>query len=553
MSSSQEHSLFGNYTSGHASLREQSGSLWLYTNRSNLLEFLSSGLIKPSVGFEKYYQDLLELRPGYIPLFTHIPGSDTARFGSDNEGLFPVALEIDPRRLRQANRPSLNFGSEHAVQNEKNSDSACVAYEGVIPLPAVCAVHFPSERELREHTARLYENVPLDALELTVSPHLFTGDGVGLSTVSSWLKTINEPTFPTISEFLLCSRFAGAITLLTAHIPRGEIAFDAVTALVTSETSCRIEGKLEWLISLLNRFILTGVQSGLESNDPDEVLLAAAVDAILSSPFDGCDSISLAASIRNRVSKTSLSESGRTVILRYLKHIEEILDGMAAVDRFKPGGLASGKGLVLFLLRPEPKGIDSWKTDPIEPDQLSIQIAATLSGMRKGRSRLPLQYRPQNLERLMSFWEARYLNQNLPRPPIEDIEFIRTEHTIERTNERRISLLDHTDHTIYSLVLPRTIRGIFASADNFRARAFNRTARRLIETMNWDDCAYMRVEAHPEPPKESHGARATVFRGLPKYRIHIDYKCLAKRLKETSIPPALEEELLGFFEDSKNS
>ena len=47
---------------------------WLYiTNQMNLMMILAAGLFMPQQGFgDKYYRDLLQLFPGWIPL---LPGS----------------------------------------------------------------------------------------------------------------------------------------------------------------------------------------------------------------------------------------------------------------------------------------------------------------------------------------------------------------------------------------------------------------------------------------------------------------------------------------------
>src|SRR4051812_2852012 len=123
--------------------------MWFLTNRMNLNGILSSRLVGPRASYAKYYRDLLEITPGYVPLLTAPPSSDLVEFASSRTQTGPVLLELSDRI---------------------NASSEAVVLAGAIPFTEVVAIPLPNERSLREHTARRYANIHQHEHLLRVTP-----------------------------------------------------------------------------------------------------------------------------------------------------------------------------------------------------------------------------------------------------------------------------------------------------------------------------------------------------------------------------------------------
>ena len=79
---------------------------WVFlTNRQNLLQVLSSGLVAPAFAYEKYYEDLLRFAPAHVPLVSTPLGQELTDLVSpkDSPAQFPVAIEISSEWLQSAN------------------------------------------------------------------------------------------------------------------------------------------------------------------------------------------------------------------------------------------------------------------------------------------------------------------------------------------------------------------------------------------------------------------------------------------------------------------
>ncbi len=70
------------------------------TNQQNLGYSLARGMITDASGYgDKYYADLLQRYPGWLPLFRRLSADLIEQVTRDGRNLHPVALQIDPARL----------------------------------------------------------------------------------------------------------------------------------------------------------------------------------------------------------------------------------------------------------------------------------------------------------------------------------------------------------------------------------------------------------------------------------------------------------------------
>jgi hypothetical protein len=136
--------------------------LFFLNNRMNLNAILGSRLIAPREAYLKYYADLLDLTPRWVPLLTTPPARAQLDIGTAERGSGSAVL--------------VEFSGD-AGTREGSVPTDDVVYLHAAKIADARAIHFPDERSLREHRARVYGNVhPHDDL-LRVTPKLFSGDG----------------------------------------------------------------------------------------------------------------------------------------------------------------------------------------------------------------------------------------------------------------------------------------------------------------------------------------------------------------------------------------
>ena len=135
-------------------------TLYFLTNRQNLLEVLSSGLVAPADTYEKYYDDLLRLAPGRIVIGGRATGPAVAAVtDSSDPGSYPVLIEVATDRVPHS-APALSDGAQW------------LAPEALLPVGG-SVIHFRNRTELDEHRLSAYENVNHESFRYAVSANLF--------------------------------------------------------------------------------------------------------------------------------------------------------------------------------------------------------------------------------------------------------------------------------------------------------------------------------------------------------------------------------------------
>lgn len=153
--------------------------LYVLTNNLNLVDILSSGMIKSAAFYEKYYKDLGDVCPHAIPLLKVAPSAALVDAAIEKgEIIYPVILEISADGL---SGPAWVISSKFTNRKGKVSQRENVTallINGVLPSSIISGIHFRSEMELKEFTVRRYANLnpERENYRLAVSPHLFDGD-----------------------------------------------------------------------------------------------------------------------------------------------------------------------------------------------------------------------------------------------------------------------------------------------------------------------------------------------------------------------------------------
>ena len=143
---------------------------YMPTNTDNLRMIIAQGLISSPKGFPKYYSDVLELFPGYVPLFRNRIQPDILdSVVSEVEGLTPCILEFDLNKIeglaKTISNSQLIDVSLKEVDKENNDLLLLLA---PIPISCISKVIFKTNADKKafEDDAELYSNVPINTLKL---------------------------------------------------------------------------------------------------------------------------------------------------------------------------------------------------------------------------------------------------------------------------------------------------------------------------------------------------------------------------------------------------
>ncbi len=371
------------------------GPLLFVTNRYNLLEFLSAGYVLPLSGIPKYYADLLAYSPGRIPLLRG-PVSDSvcADVSREDPTAFPVALEVDPRLTASISAPLLrNDGSASSGSLDESVVAAAPA--GLLPLAAVTKVHFRSQDELEEHSAREYENVRTDNLDLVVSPGVFGGGGVAVESVKTFLEGL-EAVNTTTADFLdSIDRLNGARTMLAAASPPRVEALRALGTLLDGKVPDE-EQIPAWIHAALIEEQPKAVTAGHR-------LFAAAADVLRKEDRAAAwKPLEVLSRVEEKLASTKMSKKNEAEISKNLRPIGAILRNERDFKPFeKDSGLPAAKALLLALLRPDPDRLMSWDRAETGADDGVMLGAGVLVGLLRGHKKLPLEWRTPVLDQLL--------------------------------------------------------------------------------------------------------------------------------------------------------
>lgn len=511
------------------------------TNRYNLLEILSSGVLAPRSAYSKYYVDLLDAAPGRVPLLAGpLPHDSLARVQQDSATAFPVALEIDPTRLADSSVPALLRDGSTEPRRLDADEAAAWAPAGPIPLSAVAAVVFRSEGELAEHSARRYENVR-DSDLLRVDASLFaTPSDVR---VVEWLESLPEPVAPGIDGDR-ADRISGALTLAAAELPMDRASFDGFAELLARRVGkprrrARRDGGLpswlEWLEDPNRR-----------GGDTEARLFAASLASLLGEdraerwrPLEVLDEV------RGAVLKGRLPAEQRETLEREFDVIAAVLRNERDFPRFRPEtGHAVAKALFLVLMRPEPERLLEWPSEETGADGFVRLTAAALAGALRGRKRLQLAFRPQTLDSFLASQEAALLapaEESLvaiaPPSPVVEEEFVEGRARVR---------LKVGDAVLVEKVGEAAAATTALSAEDLETPGPVRDfAVEICRRLGWDDCVRTVIRGTTGEIKFDRSDSVVTFeiQGVVVPTFELDAALFCARFEAEDLPPELADEL----------
>lgn len=359
-------------------------ALYFLTNRMNLNGVLSSRLVAPRESHAKYYVDLLEQVPGWVPLLTQPPSQTLIEAVTQERGAgTPVLIEFP-----------LSVAKKADLKNP-------VVYVPALALSQAVAIHFREERDLREHRARGYKNIhPHDDLQ-KVSPDLFSGEVAGE-------LLLTPPADPPRVDWKRIDRVRGAINGALAAVQSGEQL--AVAAAFLGEVKFPANVVLPGWIGWRELDDTSGQSLAPDLGVPDHVGFRSVYEVL--GEQDASDAWSPNAvldSVATRIQEAGLESDAVDALIRNLQRVRSIVNVEVDFEPFRPTAraLVSAKALLLVLLRSELEELLAWPDEQTGADDLTRVTAAVLAGRLRGLARESTTLRSLALDDLTADWAVR--------------------------------------------------------------------------------------------------------------------------------------------------
>ncbi len=355
------------------------------TNRYNLNEFRSRRLIVPRSAFSLYFEDLFEITPNHIPIFqTPISEDLLAKATSTGENNYPILIEI---------------------KTDNDGDPV-----KVISFDDVVAFHFRSEGEAKDFP-RSFGNIPEDTTEYKVSPQLFGQGSQKVSDLERIAESLADDT-DLAERVMLSDKWSGAITCAIRaldHLPGPLCNMKTIKALAQIlNNEDWVDEDTDFLEQL--RQYRTGKPSSDQAPSKNELGQVLLEDFTYSGiPKDGPKYVA------------SLSE--KYPEMKALARAVRMLDPKRSkgIPRFVGFENDVEKALLLTLTSKTLDGIIKKSRDK-NAEPIQLLIASILFGLATGRHQLPVEVRPETLDRTLAQIELSAIDETGDATTINVVE-----------------------------------------------------------------------------------------------------------------------------------
>jgi len=429
-----------NYDMNEAKRPPDGKRLFYVTNRYNLNEILSSGLIAPRAAFGKYYEDLLSVVPGRVPLFAGtVDRSIIEAFSEEtSDDAYPAILEVDPAALFGTEIQALQRdGSTVTISSLTDGIFAVCAPSAVIPRSAFRRVHFLSDRDMADYRAHPLSNVRTDPPGFSVTTGIISEGSVSFSQLKEWMRGLAHIDQPDGYSLSMEDRIGGAVVVAKQFANP-----DAATMrclMHYAEGGVRNEKDLAPLPELpqwLNQPLRPRRWAKFTDlpDDEESSLFRSAVSVL--SKIDRhktSDRVGILGEIREDFEgSVNPSKTTKDLVVQ-LERLEDLLNVKEQFKGFKEGGSDVVKALLLVLLRFKLEKFLERQEEKFGHVSSSVRLTAgILFGLIDGRKILPLSLRDPELDDQLTFAAASTL--------ATDFQMIgpRADHRVEATDEKSI-------------------------------------------------------------------------------------------------------------------
>lgn len=234
-------------------LRKKPVRWCLSTNHQNLMYMLSAGLILSPKGFgKKYYADVLETFPGWIPLFADaVPKPVINQSASEASHLKPCVATIHLAVTGPVTAISMD-GSvrEIAFPDGLTGMEAAILLPAPLPASWIDTIAFQSKKDKQacERDVQEYGNVPLGEYKRKVDSRLLAGSNVGTWPPPNGFAPANRDESP---DAALAAGAMMAMLFQLANIgdeavQSCRLAFDGEAHVAARITDPLIRGLFDW-------------------------------------------------------------------------------------------------------------------------------------------------------------------------------------------------------------------------------------------------------------------------------------------------------------------
>lgn len=361
-------------------------SIFYLTNRMNLNGILSSRLIAPRASFDKYYVDLLDQTPGWVPLLTRPPSGELLQDVTSERGAgVPVIVEFPRGALG------------------KSGPTEPVVYVAAMALAGAIAIHFPSERDLREHRARSYSNIHAHDDLLQVTPELFAAD-------PGEPVTLQAPSEVPVVDWKRVDRTRGALNAALTSATTGE-QLALVAALFGAARLPEWVSLPRWLeLPEINASGESDSGPPLDRDSPDLVSFGAVYDVLGERDItEAWVPNEVLDAVEARIRQAGLSAEAADATARNFDRVRSIVNVEVDFEPFRPSlqALASAKALLLVLLRQELGQLLTWPEEETGADDVTQVVSGLFAGRLRGLSRESVELRSMNFDDLTAAWAVR--------------------------------------------------------------------------------------------------------------------------------------------------
>ncbi len=463
---------------------DETGLLFV-TNRYNLLEILSSGLITGQAGFSKYYLDFLEYAPQRVPLFAGPVDNtildDVTR--EDPDTAFPVVVEINPQVLGDAGVDALTPEGESIQASFDDSRPYVWAPSAVIPRAAFRSIHFLSSEDREDFLSRPLGNVRPDGIPLEVSPNVGGNGPVTADDVGRWLTSLPELPTPGERAIQVEDRVGGAVLVALRAAGDSERFENYLMSLVDADEPDVQKDTGSYVPVWLCQPLHPEYRKDIElPKDGDSVLFRSAVDTLFDVVRDRrWNNEEVIDEIEQRFREVEQDDAVQNEILEQFSRLRDVIRVRKPFGGFNPGGSDVVKALLLVLSRPDPSNLLSWSREETRATDEIMVTAALFSGLLTGRKRLEVSQRRKDIDDRLA-WEA----------------------------ARRLSRKDEVVGPVkqFSKEEPRNIIDLLAEADPSREPA----ALEICREMEWEDCILTVII----PPSDENMEMEMFYAGSPR-------------------------------------
>ena len=368
-------------------------TLYFLTNTMNLNGVLSSRVVAPLQSYQKYYTDLLQRTPGWVPLLRDAPTSTQIEAVTSERGSgAPVVVEFPIEAVGKWN-------SEDSV--------VCVP---AVALSEAVAIHLRSERELREHRARGYSNIHSHDKLLQVTPELFDSEAADP-------HTFTPPGAGPVVDWRRIDRIRGAINAAVRSAGSGEQLALAAALVGATKLPAAVSAPtwLEW--SEVDDHAAPDARPHPDSAVPDHVGFRAAYEVLGERDVtDAWSPNAVLDAVEARVREAGLDADAAESMVRNLGRVRSIVNVEVGFEPFRPSAraLVSAKALLLVLLRQELDQLLAWSDEETGADEVTRTVAAVLAGRLRGLSRESTELRSLQLDDLTAAWAVRVAGGGSP-------------------------------------------------------------------------------------------------------------------------------------------